>query len=126
MCEEVGYDISDSVNRKEYIENQDFERINRLYLVRNVSERYKFKTMTTGEIKHIKWIPLSDAIPKLLPKTAFAKPSIPLTREVHKTLRYEHICNKNSTFYSVNEDWKVLFSMYHFKITNNSDLDDCH
>ena len=51
MLEETGFDISDLIDREEYIEYKMNEQLTRLYLVPGVSQDTQFAPRTRKEIK---------------------------------------------------------------------------
>lgn len=62
VFEEIGFDISNSINKEDYIEIVLNDQINRLYIVPGVSMKTKFSPQTRNEIGLIKWFAL-DKLP---------------------------------------------------------------
>ena len=60
VFEEVGYDISNLIDKKDFIEIELTGQINRLYLCRGVPLSTKFETKTRNEIRGIKWFPVNN------------------------------------------------------------------
>ena len=60
VLEEIGYDISDSLSREDYLEQVVNEQRVRLYLIPGVSRNTKFQPRTRNEIKSIEWFDVSD------------------------------------------------------------------
>lgn len=58
MFEEVGYDLTSLIDKKDFIEIELTGQINRLYLCRGVPLNTKFETKTRNEIRGIKWFPI--------------------------------------------------------------------
>ena len=61
VFEEVGYDISKSIDPSDFIESTFNDQLVRLYIVPGV-DRFKteFQTKTRNEIKFIQWFPITD------------------------------------------------------------------
>lgn len=60
VYEEIGYDISPLMIKKDYIEVDLSGQINRLYIVRGVPLSTNFKTQTRNEIRGIKWFEINN------------------------------------------------------------------
>lgn len=58
--EEIGYDISALIDKKDYIEQDLSGQINRLYIVRGVPLNTLFETQTRNEIRGIKWFEINN------------------------------------------------------------------
>ena len=58
--EEIGYDISALIDKKDYIEQDLSGQINRLYIVRGVPLNTVFETQTRNEIRGIKWFEINN------------------------------------------------------------------
>lgn len=59
--EEVGFDISGSVDEKLFVSRNHKQQITKLFIVSGVPESTQFATQTKGEVDSIKWIRL-DAL----------------------------------------------------------------
>ncbi|CBY33635.1 unnamed protein product [Oikopleura dioica] len=62
VLEEVGYDVSPLMDKKNFIEVDLAGQINRLYLCPGCPLKTEFVTQTRNEISNIKWFPI-DALP---------------------------------------------------------------
>lgn len=62
VFEETGFNISELINATDYIENQMYDQLTRLYIIAGVSLDTKFQTKTRKEIKCMQWFPV-DALP---------------------------------------------------------------
>ena len=51
MYEETGFDVSELIDREEYIEYKMGEQLSRLYIIPGVSKETKFAPRTRKEIK---------------------------------------------------------------------------
>jgi len=60
VFEEVGFDVSNLIDKKDFIEIELTGQINRLYLCRGVPLNTKFETKTRNEIRGIKWFPITS------------------------------------------------------------------
>ena len=58
--EEIGYDISDSIDPNLYIERTNGGKTIKLFLIFNVPENTHFETQTMNEIKKIGWVDIHD------------------------------------------------------------------
>lgn len=62
VYEEIGYDISNAINKDDYIETVLNDQINRLYIVPGISTKTNFSPQTRNEIGSIEWFML-DKLP---------------------------------------------------------------
>ncbi|KAG6452032.1 hypothetical protein O3G_MSEX007430 [Manduca sexta] len=60
VLEETGFDISQLINKNDYIEATIHEQIVRLYIIGFIPRDTKFQPRTRNEIKACEWFPLAD------------------------------------------------------------------
>lgn len=60
VLEETGFDISNLINKNDYIEAVTHDQIARLYIIGNIPRDTKFQPRTRNEIKACEWFPLAD------------------------------------------------------------------
>ncbi|XP_046966461.1 m7GpppN-mRNA hydrolase [Vanessa cardui] len=60
VLEETGFDISNLINKQDYIEAMIHDQIVRLYIIANIPRDTKFQPRTRNEIKACEWFPLAD------------------------------------------------------------------
>lgn len=60
VLEETGFDITDLIDKNEYIESVINDQLVRLYIVCGISKDTKFQPRTRNEIKSCEWFSLSD------------------------------------------------------------------
>ncbi|KAI4477033.1 PREDICTED: m7GpppN-mRNA hydrolase [Polistes canadensis] len=60
VLEETGFDISNLINKDEYIESVINDQIVRLYVISGVQKDTKFQPKTRKEIKNVEWFSLVD------------------------------------------------------------------
>ncbi|CAK1542373.1 unnamed protein product [Leptosia nina] len=60
VLEETGFDISNLINKQDYIEATIHDQIVRLYIISYVSRDTKFQPRTRNEIKACEWFPIAD------------------------------------------------------------------
>ncbi|CAG9566326.1 unnamed protein product [Danaus chrysippus] len=60
VLEETGFDISNLINKQDYIEATIHDQIARLYIIGNISRDTKFQPRTRNEIKACEWFPIAD------------------------------------------------------------------
>lgn len=60
MLEETGFDISNLINKQDYIEAMIHDQIVRLYIIGYISRDTKFQPRTRNEIKACEWFPIAD------------------------------------------------------------------
>lgn len=60
VLEETGFDITNLINKQEYIEVTIHDQIARLYIICNIPRDTKFQPQTRCEIKACEWFPISD------------------------------------------------------------------
>lgn len=58
--EEIGFDCTNLIEDKEFIEMHIRDTYIRLYIIAGVSKDEKFQTLTRNEIKKIKWFAIKD------------------------------------------------------------------
>lgn len=78
VFEETGFDISNCIDDKEFIEITWNEQVTRLYLIPGVDRSTVFRPRTRMEIKAVEWFPLAD-LPTDRKKNA--KDATPKTRK---------------------------------------------
>ncbi|KAK0161128.1 hypothetical protein PV327_009640 [Microctonus hyperodae] len=60
VFEETGFDISNLIDKNEYIESIINDRLVRLYIITGVQKDTKFEPQTRKEIKNVEWFALAD------------------------------------------------------------------
>ncbi|XP_033208327.1 m7GpppN-mRNA hydrolase isoform X2 [Belonocnema kinseyi] len=60
VLEETGFDISNLIDKNEYIESIINDQLVRLYIISGVQKDTKFQPLTRKEIKNIEWFALAD------------------------------------------------------------------
>lgn len=60
VMEETGFDISQLINKEEFLEHTISDQVVRLYIIAGVPKDYKFKPKTRNEIKSVQWFSLTD------------------------------------------------------------------
>lgn len=60
VLEETGFDISNLINKQDYIEAMIHDQIVRLYIIGYISRDTKFQPRTRNEIKACEWFPIAD------------------------------------------------------------------
>ncbi|CAF4955792.1 unnamed protein product [Pieris macdunnoughi] len=60
VLEETGFNISNLINKQDYIETSIHDQIVRLYIIGYVSRDTKFQPRTRNEIKACEWFPIAD------------------------------------------------------------------
>lgn len=60
VLEETGFDISNHIQKNDYIEAVIHDQIIRLYIIGYISRETKFQPRTRNEIKACEWFPLDD------------------------------------------------------------------
>ncbi|XP_015596669.1 m7GpppN-mRNA hydrolase isoform X4 [Cephus cinctus] len=60
VLEETGFDISNLIDKNEYIESTINDQLVRLYIISGVQKDTKFQPKTRKEIKNVEWFALAD------------------------------------------------------------------
>lgn len=60
VLEETGFDISNLIDKSEYIESIINDQVVRLYIISGVQEDTKFQPKTRKEIKNVEWFDVAD------------------------------------------------------------------
>lgn len=60
VLEETGFDISNLIDKNEYIESVINDQLVRLYIISGVQKDTKFQPLTRKEIKNVEWFALAD------------------------------------------------------------------
>lgn len=60
VLEETGFDISDIIDKNEYIESNINDQVLRLYIISGVQENTKFQPKTRKEIKNVEWFDIES------------------------------------------------------------------
>lgn len=60
VLEETGFDISNLIDKNEYIESVINDQVVRLYIISGVQKDTKFQPKTRKEIKNVEWFTIAD------------------------------------------------------------------
>jgi mRNA-decapping enzyme subunit 2 len=118
--EEVGYDISNLIDEKNFLEFESKNgKITKYFIINNVPENIFFKTQTRGEIEQIKWFNINSI--KNLPLIS------PHYNEIIKKFNYNtkekdyETFADNSKGFSIQDIFRINEEKFGFKSTYNKD-----
>jgi len=84
--EEIGYDIKTKIIKHICLDMSTTTKESKLYVVINVAESTKFKTMTRNEIQEIKWMDIEEIQKSTVPMLSYVRSNIEKIQEIAKRI----------------------------------------